>query len=530
MTADIDNQVAQTTTPVEEVKCDVKEKKVEEVKCDVKEEKVEIDLQDKAVEENGTAENEPLVTKEEELPVPKKNVHKQDYEEGMVYLYQSIRSPLLPSIDPSCLKLETWLRLAGVKYENVDHGMKFKSKKGQLPFIEFDGEEYSDISSIVNALNANLDDNLTVQQHCVSSFAIAMLENHFSWVLKAWRSNNPVEMLKAYQIDLQKVTGKTWPNIILNLVYKHQQKKQAQSVVAHGIGVHTPEEIESFGQDDLQVLSDLLGEQEYFFGETPTSLDVVTFAHLSQLLYMDSEVQCGLRDGLKEKCPNLVVMCDRLKEKTFADWEELLKPKVEEPETKEVTEEKADGEKETPEEKADVQKETPEEKADVQKETPEEKADVEKETPEKDDKQLKKDIKNKEKKEKEDKKKKEKEEKEDKKKKEKEEKKKEQKEKKEKKDAKKEDEKKEGDDKKEDEKKEDGDKKDEVKKDNGEKKEDGDKKDVEKDADNNEEIKMIDEEKKEDPTNEDEKKDEEKPVDNKENADESVLSQENTQL
>ena len=221
--------------------------------------------------------------------------------------------------------------------------MKFKSKKSQLPFIEFDGEEYCDASFIIKELctrfNVNLDGSLNVQQRSLTSFAVAMLENHFSWVLKAWRSTNPNEMLKAYNIDLQKVTGKTWPNIILNFVYKCQQKKLAQTVVAHGIGVHTPKEIEGFGQDDLQVLSDLLGEQDYLFGENTTSLDVVAFAHLSQLVYMDSEVECGLRDWLRDNCPNLVDLCDRLKEKAFPDWEDLLKTKEEEPEIKEDTEE-----------------------------------------------------------------------------------------------------------------------------------------------------------------------------------------------
>lgn len=526
MTAD--TQVKQTTY-AEVVKQEVKEEKVEidtqeKVVIDIqeKEKTVEIDLEEKAVEEDGTAEDEPLVAKEEEPVVVKKNVHKQDYEEGMVYLYQINRSPLLPSVDPACLKLETWLRLAAVKYENVDHGMKFKSKKGQLPFVEFDGEEYCDVSSIIKVLNVNLDESLTVQQRSVTGFAVAMLENHFSWVIKAWRSQNPEDMLKAYKIDVQNVTGKTWPSIILNFVYKCHSKKVAKAVVAHGIGVHTPSEIESFGQDDLQVLSDLLGEKDYFFGEAPTSLDVVAFAHLSQLVYMDSEVQCGLRDWLNEKCPNLVALCARLKEKAFPDWEELLTVKVEELETKEEPETKEESEsKKEPE-----TKEVPETKEDT-----EANAEVEKL-------QLKKENKIKEKKEKEDKKMIEKEEKkkaQDEKKKVQAEKKKEQEDKKkiEKEEKKKaqEEKKKEQEEKKkehEEKKKEQEDKKKEQEE---KKKEDEDKKDEQ--VDNKEQTKeeiRLDEDKKEDPSNEEEKKDEEKPVDTKENADESVLSQENTHL
>lgn len=50
-------------------------------------------------------------------PVPKVTVHKVNFEQDIVYLYQFSRTPLLPSLSPYCLKVETWLRLAGLKYE-----------------------------------------------------------------------------------------------------------------------------------------------------------------------------------------------------------------------------------------------------------------------------------------------------------------------------------------------------------------------------------------------------------------------------
>lgn len=55
--------------------------------------------------------------KEKEPAPPKVVVHKTNFEKDVVYLYQFSRTPLLPSLSPYCLKVETWLRLAGVKYE-----------------------------------------------------------------------------------------------------------------------------------------------------------------------------------------------------------------------------------------------------------------------------------------------------------------------------------------------------------------------------------------------------------------------------
>lgn len=39
---------------------------------------------------------------------------------------------------------------------------------------------------------------------------------------------------------------------------------------AHGIGVHSQEEIIEFGKNDLRVLSDLLSDKPFFFGDEPT--------------------------------------------------------------------------------------------------------------------------------------------------------------------------------------------------------------------------------------------------------------------
>lgn len=43
-----------------------------------------------------------------------------------------------------------------------------------------------------------------------------------------------------------------------------------KKVRATGIGVHTPEQIIEMGKHDLQVLTDMLGDKPYFFGEQPS--------------------------------------------------------------------------------------------------------------------------------------------------------------------------------------------------------------------------------------------------------------------
>lgn len=92
---------------------------------------------------------------------------------------------------------------------------------------------------------------------------------------------------------------------------------------AHGIGVHSAEEIEEFGKNDLKVLSEMLDCKPFFFGDEPTTLDVVAFAVLSQLHYLSKDIAYPLRDYMTEKCPNLIGHVSRMKDKCFPDWDEI---------------------------------------------------------------------------------------------------------------------------------------------------------------------------------------------------------------
>ena len=74
-------------------------------------------------------------------PFPQKDV---------VYLVQFPPSPKIRSISPFSLKLETYLRLKKVKYEPI-YSLKF-SQKGQIPYIELNGEQIADSNVIIKVL------------------------------------------------------------------------------------------------------------------------------------------------------------------------------------------------------------------------------------------------------------------------------------------------------------------------------------------------------------------------------------------
>lgn len=59
---------------------------------------------------------------------------------------------------------------------------------------------------------------------------------------------------------------------VFNCVIDGQWFQEAKKVKAVGLGVHTAEEINTFGQNDLKVLSDMLADKPFFFGDEPTNV------------------------------------------------------------------------------------------------------------------------------------------------------------------------------------------------------------------------------------------------------------------
>jgi len=366
----------------------------------VKTDKEAIVEEEKAAEQATQEEKKDEEKKEEEpkkeAVKPKKpTTHVKDWEEDMVYLFQFTRSPQIPSISPFCLKLESWLKLHGIKYQNIDHKCKFRSRKGMLPFVEINGDEIADSNMIIETLAKKFDKEMPAQlsqdQKNVQHAMIAMVENHLHWTIVHWRSKDVDNTLKAYQLNLQTAIGTKAPASLLNFYFKYTFcRKGLKKVKAHGLGVHTAEEIEQFGKKDLQALSEMLGDKEFFFGDDPAMLDLVVYSHVAQLVMIEKDYPCPMRDYLEADCKNLVGLVNRMKDRCWGDhWatatgEEMeLNPHIPKPEPApepEPAEEKK--EEETKTEETTTEKTTEKEE---KKEEEKEKADEKKEEKEKED-------------------------------------------------------------------------------------------------------------------------------------------------
>ena len=79
---------------------------------------------------------------------------------AVIVLHQFAPAFGLPNASPFCMKLETYLRLAGLPYRLANDGDVFKAPKGKLPYIDDDGTLVADSSFIIDHLKARYGDRL----------------------------------------------------------------------------------------------------------------------------------------------------------------------------------------------------------------------------------------------------------------------------------------------------------------------------------------------------------------------------------
>ena len=233
----------------------------------------------------------------------------------MIRLHQFAPAFGLPNASPFCMKLETYLRMAGLPYEAVNSGDVLKAPKRKLPYIDDDGTIVADTSFIVDYLKQRygdpLDAHLTPLERAeATAFQRLFEENlywavvHTRWVDEAgWALTAPA-FFGAMPAPLR------W---VVPTLARRGLKAQLR---AQGMGRHTPEQIHAIAARDLSAVADFIGDKAFFLGAQPSSIDACAHAFLANVLWapVESPIQRHARTR-----PELEAYCARMKARCYPE-------------------------------------------------------------------------------------------------------------------------------------------------------------------------------------------------------------------
>lgn len=230
-------------------------------------------------------------------------------------LYLFKRPAGLPNLSPFCVKLETYLRMAGVAYTPVFGFDSKKNNKQQMPFVELDGKFIGDSTLIIDELirrnGDNVDCHLSATEKAVSQAFQTMLENHFAKFIIWFRWVDKCGFAQFKDVAFVGV-----PKFVKTFIAPMIAKKVGKNLYNEGTGRLSVDEMLHLARKDLDAVSNYLGDREFFFGDKPSMIDAIIFATIGNVAL--STIDIPLRD-LTLKYDNLLAHSKRMMQAYFSD-------------------------------------------------------------------------------------------------------------------------------------------------------------------------------------------------------------------
>jgi glutathione S-transferase len=221
----------------------------------------------------------------------------------------------LPEISPFVTKTEVQLKMAGLLYRK-EKAKPTASPKGQLPFIEDDGEVIADSTFIRAHLEGkyafDFDAPLSLQDRAQAWAFERMIEHHLYWAMVGARWVDPENFAKgpAHLFDAV-------PEHLREKLREDAQFRVAENYLLSGLGRHAPDEDVDLAARSLLALSVQLGDKRYLMGDLPCGSDATAFGALAGILtpFFDSQ----LRERA-DRFENLSAYVDRMMLQYFPEF------------------------------------------------------------------------------------------------------------------------------------------------------------------------------------------------------------------
>lgn len=223
----------------------------------------------------------------------------------------------LPSIDTACLEIMAYAKFSGAPLKTREIRRPWF---GSLPVMRHGPQtkltKFRDVVAYLRKQNYSADVQMTAQQSSDATAYAAMLK----YKLKP-------ALLYQWWIDAQNYVELTRPwyakalGFPFNYVLPGQMQRDATAVLNSRLqgfdleGEQAQIALFKEAQECLTTLSQRLGKEPFFFGQSPTSLDAIVFAHLAPLLCAPFP-SCALQNHLKA-CENLAAFVTRIMQRYF---------------------------------------------------------------------------------------------------------------------------------------------------------------------------------------------------------------------
>lgn len=182
------------------------------------------------------------------------------------------------------LKVFAFLKLAGVPFRHEHIFDAQAAPRGQLPYIDDDGDIIGDSETILAYVTAKydvpIDRGLTRAQHDNNLMLTRMLDDLY-WVMSYSRWQDE----------------RYWPLFRDALLREHPRLNETDLLKAkefnakryyfHGIGRYSPDAAMARGLADLGVLSHLIPTEGFVHGETPTGIDAGIYGFIANIWFYD---------------------------------------------------------------------------------------------------------------------------------------------------------------------------------------------------------------------------------------------------
>jgi glutathione S-transferase len=213
----------------------------------------------------------------------------------------------LPDPSPFVLKTHVQLQMSGLDFELASGGPGM-APKGKLPFIDDDGTVVGDSTLIRDHLEAahgvDFDAGLDGRQKATAWAVEKMLEEHLYWAIVLARWADDVNFAKGPSVFFNAV-----PEPARDQARAAGRERVLANSQAHGLGRHSPAEIDALSARSLGSLAEILGGGPYLIGDKPCGADATAFAFVAAAATPFFETRVRRQ---AESHPNLMAYRDRL--------------------------------------------------------------------------------------------------------------------------------------------------------------------------------------------------------------------------